>query len=151
MRRRFIRWQPPTDIVSLREAMDRLVEEGFVRTPRRVMEPILGRELDVEMYETDMAVIIRATMPGVKPEDLDISVMGETLTIKGETKRDPDVAKEQYLRQEMHYGEMSRELKLPGGLEPGEAEARLEHGVLTLTIPKAEGVRPKIIRVKTEA
>jgi HSP20 family protein len=137
--------------VSLREAMDRLVEESFVRTPRRVMEPILGRELNVDMVETDVAVIVKAAMPGVKPEDLDISVMGETLTIKGETKRDPDVAKEQYLRQEMYYGEMSRELKLPAGLEPDKADARFEDGVLTLTIPKAEEVRPKIIRVKTES
>jgi HSP20 family protein len=149
MRRRITRWSPPTDLMSLREAMDRLMEESFVRAPRRLMEPILGRELAVDMYETDQAVVVKTAIPGVRPEDLDISVTGDTLTIKAETKEDAEVKKEQYLRREMHYGEFSRSVTLPGNLESEKAEAHLEDGILTLTISKAEEIRPKIIRVKT--
>ncbi|MFZ5919024.1 MAG: Hsp20 family protein [Chloroflexota bacterium] len=150
MKRRFIRWEPPTDIVSLREAMDRLVEESFIRTPQRIVAPILRPELSLDLYETDQAIIVRAALPGVKSEDLDISITGQTLTIKGETKPDPEIKKEQYLRQEMRYGEFSRSVTLPRSLEPDQAQAGFEDGILTLTIPKAEDVRPKIIRVRTE-
>jgi HSP20 family protein len=130
--------------------MDRLVEESFVRAPRRFMEPILGPALAVDMYETDQAVVVKTPIPGVKPEDLDISVMGNTLTIKGESKEDPEIKREQYLRHEIRYGKLSRSVTLPGGLESDKAEARFEDGILTLTIPKAEELRPKIIRVRTE-
>jgi HSP20 family protein len=148
MRRRITRWSPPTDLMSLREAMERLMEESFIRAPRRLMEPILGPEPPVDIYETDQAVVVKIALPGVKPEDLDISVMGDTLTFKGELK-EPEIKKEQYIRREMHHGEFSRSVTLPGGLESGQAEASTEDGILTLTIPKAEEIQPKVIRVKT--
>jgi len=99
------------------------------------------------MYETDQAIVVRIAVPGIKPEDLDISVMGGTLTIKGETQA-PDIKRERYLRREMRYGEFSRSVTLPGSLEPEKAEANFEDGILTLTIPKAEEIRPQIIQVK---
>jgi len=147
VRRRVIRWRPPTDVTSLREAMDRLVEESFVQAPRRFIAPLLGYELALDMYETDQAIVVRIAVPGIKPEDLDISVMGGTLTIKGETQA-PDIKRERYLRREMRYGEFSRSVTLPGSLEPEKAEANFEDGILTLTIPKAEEIRPQIIQVK---
>jgi HSP20 family protein len=135
--------------VSLRDAMDRLVEQSFVPTPRRLMEPILGRELAVDIYETDQAVVVKTPLPGVKPEDLDITVIGDRLTIKGTTKEDPEVKREQYTQREIRYGEFSRSVTLSGGLESDKAEAQFENGILTLIIPKAEEVRPRVIQVKT--
>jgi HSP20 family protein len=137
-------------MMSLREAMDRLLQESFVRTPRRLMEPILGHELAVDVYETDQEVVVRTAVPGARPEDLDITVMGDTLTIKCQTEEDPEVKNEQYIRREMHCGAFSRSVTLPSGLEPDKAEATFEAGVLTLTIPKAEEIQPKIIPVKTK-
>jgi len=150
MKRSIVRWGPFPEMMSLRQAMDRLLEESFVRTPRRLMEPILGHEMAVDMYETDQAVVVRAAMPGARPEDLDITVMGDTLTIKCQTQEDPDVSEEQYIRREMHCGQFSRSVTLPIGLEPDKAEATFEAGVLTLTIPKAEETRPRIIQVKAK-
>ena len=137
-------------MMSLREAMDRLLEESFVRTPRRLMAPILGPELAVNMYQTDQEVVIKTAMPGARPENLDITIMGDTLTIKCQTEEDPEVGKEQYIQREMHCGQFSRSVTLPTGLEPDKAEATFEAGVLTLTIPKAEEARPRIIQVKAK-
>jgi HSP20 family protein len=148
MRRRILRWGPPPDLPSVREAMDRLVEESFVRAPRRFMEPILGHELPMDIYQTAQAVVVKAPIPGVKPEDLDITIVGDTLTVKGQTRPDVEVGKEQYIRREISYGEISRSVTLPGGLDSDQAEAQFEDGVLTLTIPKAEEVRPKVVQVK---
>jgi HSP20 family protein len=150
MRRRIVPWGPFPEMMSLREAMDRLLQESFVRTPRRLMEPILGHELAVDVYETDQEVVVRTAVPGARPEDLDITVMGDTLTIKCQTEEDPEVKNEQYIRREMHCGAFSRSVTLPSGLEPDKAEATFEAGVLTLTIPKAEEIQPKIIPVKTK-
>jgi HSP20 family protein len=150
MRRRIVPWGPFPEMMSLREAMDRLLQESFVRTPRRLMEPILGHELAVDVYETDQEVVVRTAVPGARPEDLDITVMGDTLTIKCQTEKDPEVKNEQYIRREMHCGAFSRSVTLPSGLEPDKAEATFEAGVLTLTIPKAEEIQPKIIPVKTK-
>ena len=150
MRRRIVPWGPFPEMMSLREAMDRLLQESFVRTPRRLMEPLLGHELAVDMYETDQEVVVRTAVPGVRPEDLDITIVGDTLTIKCKTEEDPEVKTEQYIRREMHCGAFSRSVTLPSGLETDKAEATFEAGVLTLTIPKAEEIQPRIIPVKTK-
>lgn len=148
MRRHIFRWPPPPDLASVRDAMDRLVEESFVRAPRRLMEPILGYEPPVDIYETAQAVVVLAPIPGVKPEDLDITILGDTLTIRGQMQRDPEATREQYIRREINYGEFSRSVTLPHGLETDNAEAQFQNGMLRLTIPKAEKVRPKVIHVQ---
>ena len=89
-------------------------------------------------------------MPGIKPEEVNIDITGDTLTIKGETKAKQEIKKENYLYQERRYGTFSRSVALPGGLKPDRAEATMEDGVLTLTIPKAEELKPKSIKVKAK-
>ncbi len=143
-----IRWQPFGDLVSLRDAMDRLFEESFIR-PRAWMVPFEGG-LAVDVYETEDNVIVEAAMPGVKPEEIEVSLTGDVLTIKGETKAEKEVKEESYIRRERRYGSFCRSVSLPSGLEGDKAEAEFEHGVLKLTIPKAEEVKPKVIEVKTK-
>ncbi len=139
------RWEPFRDLVSLRQAMDRLFDESFVRPLRTwtgVEEPVL------DMYQTADDVVIKASLPGVKPADVDITVSGDTVTIKGETRAEEEIKREDYLYQERRYGAFSRTLRLPGALQTDKAEAVFENGVLRLTIPKAEEARPKSIKVQ---
>jgi HSP20 family protein len=143
-----IRWQPFEDLVSLRDAMDRLFEESFIR-PRSWMMPFEGG-LAVDVYETEDNVVVEASLPGVKPEEIEVNLTGNVLTIKGETKFEKEENGERYIRRERRYGSFCRSVSLPAGLEGGKAEAEFEHGILKLTIPKAEAVKPKVIEVKTK-
>ncbi|MGB5926077.1 MAG: Hsp20/alpha crystallin family protein [Dehalococcoidia bacterium] len=144
------RWQPFSELMSLRQAMDKLFEDSFVRPSRALaaLGEVTVPALDV--YQTPDEVAVKATLPGVKPEDLSIDITGDTLTIRGETKAEEEVKKEDYLYQERWYGSFSRSVVLPGGLKTDKAEATMEDGVLTLTIPKAEEVKPKPIKVKAK-
>lgn len=141
------RWDPFREMITLREAMDRLFEESFVRPP---VAPARGRDiLAVDVQETDANFIVTAAVPGLKPEDLNISIVGDTVTISGEMKDDK---KEQanYIYRERRFGPFNRTLTLPTPLNPDKAEALIENGVLTLTVPKAEAARSQSIKVKTK-
>ncbi len=145
-----VRWEPLSELMSLREAMDRLFEESFVR-PRAALMPFFGAGgLALDMYETEDALVVTADVPGIKAEDLDISITGDVLTIKGETKMEQEVKRENYHRQERRYGAFSRSVALPVSVNADKAEAKFKDGVLTLTIPKAEEARPKVIKVKSK-
>jgi len=136
-------WQPFSELMSLRQAMDKLFEHSFVRPSRGLVAlgEVPAPALDV--YQSPNEVVVKATLPGSKPEDVTIDITGETVTIKGETKAEQEIRKEDYLYQERRYGAFSRSVVLPGGLKTDKAEATMEDGVLTLTIPKAEEVKPK--------
>jgi HSP20 family protein len=106
--------------------------------------------LAVDMYETDEAVIVKSAVPGLESEDLDINITGDTLTIKGESREEEEIEEENYFCRERRYGAFSRSLTIPVSIVPDEAEAEIEDGVLTLTLPKAEEVKPKAIEVKSK-
>ncbi len=144
------RWQPFPELMSLRQAMDRLFEDSFVR-PSRFMIGFgeVGMPA-LDIYQTSNEVVLKAALPGLKPEDVSIDITGDILTIKGESKAEQEIKKEDYLHQEQTYGAFSRSIALPGGLQSDKAEATVEDGVLTLTIPKAEEVKPKAIKVKAK-
>jgi HSP20 family protein len=141
------RWQPSRDIVSLRDMMDRLFEDAFV-TPRGMFAPMQAAELAVDMYETTDQVVVKTALPGVNPNDVEITVTGDTLTIRGESKEETESKEENYLRRERRMGSFSRSVSLPNGLQTEKAEATFENGMLTLKIPKSEQVKPKSIKVK---
>ena len=106
--------------------------------------------MPVDMYETEDSVVVTAAVPGVKPEDIDITVTGDTLTIKGETRAEEEVKEENYIRRECRYGSFCRSLTVPVSIVADKAEAEFENGVLTLTLHKAEEVKPKPIKVKAK-
>ena len=145
-----VRWEPFRDLVSLREAMDRLFEESFISPRSGWLAPAGVEALAVDMYQTDDAVVVKSPLPGVKPEDIDISVTGDVLTIKGETKAEEEVNEENYVYRECSYGSFSRSLSLPVPVVAGKAQAEFEDGVLILTLPKAEEVKPKAIKIKAK-
>jgi len=144
-----IRWEPFREMMSLRNAMDRLFEDSFVR-PSRLWPEVGVGELAVDMYQTASDVVVKAALPGLKPEEVDISITGDTLTIKGEHKEEQEVKQEDYFYKEHRYGNFSRSVAIPVQVKSDKAEATFENGVLTLTLPKAEEIKPKQIKVKAK-
>jgi HSP20 family protein len=129
--------------------MDRMFEERLLRPPL----PFGGWDegaLSLDMYETDDNVVVKTSIPGVKADEIDVSVTGDTLTIKAETKEEEEISRESYLRRERRFGSYCRSVTLPGGLETDKAEADYTDGILSLTFPKAEEVKPKSIKIQTK-
>jgi HSP20 family protein len=92
--------------------------------------------------------VVKTAIPGVSADDIEVSITGATLTVKAETKDEQEIKRENYLRRERRYGSLCRSVTLPGGLQTDKAEADYTNGILTLTFPKAEEVKPKAIKVK---
>lgn len=144
-----VRWEPFRDLMTLREAMDRLFEESFVRPREGLLTPAGVGTLAVDMYETPEEVVVRTALPGIDPEDIDVSVVGDMLTIQGETKSEQEEEGANYIRRERRYGSFSRSLAIPTNVLADKAVADFSKGVLTLRLPKAEEVKPKRIEIKT--
>ena len=144
-----IRWDPIWGSLSLREAMDRLLEERFVRPFGRW--PLLEGEvqsLALDVCETDDSLVVEASLPGFGSDDVDISVVGNTLTIKGEKKQEEEKNEGKYHYLERRRGAFQRVITLPAEMNAEAAEAVFENGELTLTLPKVEEAKPKRIEVK---
>jgi HSP20 family protein len=92
---------------------------------------------------------VKASLPGIKPEDLNVTLEDNVLTVQGEIKEDETIEEETYHLRERRYGSFSRSLRFPVPVNAGQIEAAYENGVLTLSIPKAEEVKPKRIEIKT--
>jgi len=146
-----VRWNPARELLTLRDQMDRLMEDfwgpGFGRRAAVWDGTVAGFPMDV--YQTDKEYVVKATLPGVRGEDLDVSIVGETLTIKATTQEEKDVKDEDWLLKESRYNAFSRTVTLPSEVQADKVDATLENGILTLRIPKAEAVLPKSIKVKS--
>ncbi|MFQ6100640.1 MAG: Hsp20/alpha crystallin family protein [Anaerolineae bacterium] len=144
------RWNPWREVMTLREAMNQLFEDSFVRPARGLDEGPRERlfRLPLDVYTTPEEIVISASLPGLTPDEVDIAIDGDNLTIRGELR--PPLENVEYLRQERSYGVFSRTLTLNVPVEADKAEAVFENGVLTLTLPKAEETKPKVIKVKSK-
>lgn len=141
---------PFGELVSLRSAMDRLFEDSFVGRP---FGGVFGGSFDstnhlpVDVTRTVDALVVEAALPGIKPDDVHITVEDNTLSIRGEFRDERRTGEGENLVSEIRRGSLARTISLPSGLEPDKATATFEHGVLTLRIPKAESVKPRQIRI----
>ena len=135
------------DLLSLRQAMDRLFEESFVNP--RTWQFGDDQLVPMDVYASDDEVVVQAILPGVKPEEVEITMEGTTLTVSGDTTATNDGKEGSMLLQEIRRGRFMRTLSLPAGLEPDKAKATFEDGVLTLRIPKAELLKPRQIKIST--
>jgi HSP20 family protein len=137
--------EPKNEFVSLRDAMDRLLEDSFIR-------PFDGLGTDkpfpVDLTETKDAYVLKASLPGMKPEDIAIEATAEEVTIKAERKEETALKEVDYLRKELRYGKVVRSFALPLAIDPSKVEASFEHGIVTITLPKTEIVKPKLITVR---
>lgn len=133
-----IRWSPFLRMPRLWEEED--WEDAFD----------LGQGLAVDMYETKDDVVIKTDLPGLKPEEVDITVSGDMVTIRGEKKEEEEEKTKTYLRRERRYERYARSVSLPAAVKADKAEAKFEDGALTLTLPKAEEAKPKTIKIKAK-
>ncbi|HET7145107.1 MAG TPA: Hsp20/alpha crystallin family protein, partial [Anaerolineales bacterium] len=141
-----IRWEPAREMMTLREAMDHLFDDAFTR-PLRMGNGHWSAPA-VDMYQTDNEIIVKAAIPGVKTDEVQIHVTGEMLTIKGEVKEKTEVQEKAYHLREQRWGAFERTIALPTDVIADKAKAEFENGILTITLPKAEEVRPKSITIK---
>jgi len=145
-----IRWRPLQDAMTLREAMDRLFEESVVR-PAVALRRGEAAELPVNIWEDEDALHVVSRVPGLSGDDLDLTITGDTLTIRGSFGSDAQREESQNWRwyaNELWYGPFERTIALPTLVQGDKVDATFKNGVLHLTLPKAEEVKPKSIRVK---
>ncbi len=147
------RYEPLREMTNLSRAMDRMFD-------RFMDEPLLnlptqwqrgngrGNPLALDVVEQDDKFLVKASVPGINPEDIEITFTDGVLTIKGETKEDHEVKEENYHLRERRYGSFMRRIALPTNIDADNIDATNENGVLTLTLPKAEEVKPRRIEVK---
>lgn len=143
-----IRWDPFGDR-SFQRSLDRFFDEPFVRAGFGWIAPV-DASLAIDMYETKDDVVVKAALPGLKPEQVQVTITGDMLTIRGESNEENQVKEENYVRKERRFGSFSRCVTLPSGVKADKADATFENGVLTLKIPKSEESKPKTIKVKTK-
>jgi HSP20 family protein len=143
-------WKPFREVSRLRREMDRLFEDFFGPT-RRAFRPLLEEFAPpVDIEETADKVTVKAEVPGIDAKDIDISLTGDLLTIKGEKKSEKEEKGKNFHLVERSYGSFSRALRLPAAVDADKIEATYKAGVLTVTCPKKEVARPKVITVKPE-
>ena len=149
MTKDLMEWRPFREVFRLRREMDHLWEDYF-GSGRRGLQP-LQREFApaVDVKESAEAVVVKAEVPGMDAKDINIAVTGEVLTIKGEKKSEREEKEENYHLVERTYGSFSRSLVLPAAVDLDKIEAKYDQGVLTVTCPKKEEVKPKAIEIKT--
>ena len=141
------RWEPFRDMVNMRKDMDHLIDQFFSLTA--TAQSGWGMPT-VDMYQTDDEIVVKATMPGLDPKDLDIQITGDTLTISGEVKTEEVEEGAKYHLKEHRFQSFSRSLTLPSAVVADKADAEMKNGVLTLKMPKAEESKPKVITVKAK-
>jgi len=107
-------------------------------------------ELSLDVTETDSEVIVTTDVPGVDAKDIEITVTGDVLTIRGEKKEEKEEKKRNYRKMERWYGSFGRSVTLPSSVDQSQIKAKMKNGILTITLPKREEERPKAIKVETE-
>ncbi len=143
------KWDPFREAISLRDAMNSLFQDSFVRPA--TWAGGAGTSLPIDVRETENEFVVQASLPGVKPEDVQITVQGDVLTIRAETKAQEEKKGENWLLRERRSGSYQRSIGLSAPVNADRSSARFDHGVLTLTLPKAEEAKPKQIKVGSDA
>jgi HSP20 family protein len=141
-------FDPFRDIFSLREDMERVFDSMLGRMPQERRELVWAPLMDVE--ETEDSVIIRAELPGLKREDIKISVAGDNLVISGERKREFETKNRSYHRLERAYGRFVRSVTLPADVDADKTNAVYKAGILELTLPKSAKAKTREIEIKHE-
>lgn len=147
------RWDPWGDIVSLREAMNNLLEESFVRPQPGTPGPGMASSLALDVKETPDTFMVTASVPGVPPSDIDITILGDILRIRGQRKEEVEETGQgnRWLLRERRFGAFERTVSLPSVVDSEGASADFKDGVLTITLPKAEVAKPRAIPIKSAA
>jgi len=143
------RWEPAREMMTLREAMDRLFDDAFTR-PVSIRDGWSMATPAIDMYQTDNDVVVKASLPGIKSEEVQINITGEMLTLKGEVKQEEERKDRAWHIREQRFGSFERSVVLPTDVKSDKAQAVFENGILTITLPKADEVRPRTINIKAK-
>src|SRR5271157_2643444 len=147
-----VKWGQLKELEEMRRDMDRLFEEFFPGPRRRrtwgdkaETGPIVP---NIELYNRTNEIVFRADLPGVKKEDIELSITKDSLTLKGEIKKDEEVKAEAYYVSEISYGSFARSVALPVEVDSEKAKAAFSNGILEVVIPKQEKAKPKEIKIQ---
>ena len=141
------RWEPVREMMTLREAMDRLFDDAFTR-PLSLRDS--GSAPAIDMFQTDDEIVVKVALPGFKADEVQINVTRDLLTLRGEMKHEEEKKDRAWHIREHRYGQFERSIPLPTQVIADRAKAEFENGILTITLPKAEEVKPKTITVKAK-
>jgi HSP20 family protein len=146
------RWEPVRELADMRRNMDRMMER-FFEEPFFTSAPLWSQRnnawsLALDVAEDADSYTVKASVPGINPDDIEITLTDNVLTIKGETKAENESKETNWHVRERRYGSFVRSVTLPTPVDAEKVEATNEHGVLTLRLPKSEAVKPKRIAVK---
>lgn len=142
-----IRWEPVREMMTLREAMDRLFDDAFTRP---LSMSAVSAMPAIDLYQTADEIVVKAVLPGLKPDEVQISVTGEVLTLRGEFKQQEEKKEATWHMREQRYGSFERSIMLPTEVQTDKAKADFENGILTVSLPKAEAVKPRTINIKAK-
>jgi HSP20 family protein len=149
-----VKWNPLRELETMRRDMERLFEEFFEPAPRRRWRWLSRAEAEtvspsIDMYDRKDEIVVKAELPGVEKEDIDLTISENSLTIKAESKKDEEVKEEDYYSREIHYGTYTRTLTLPAEVDSSKAKATFKNGILEIVLPKKEEAKPKEIKVES--
>ena len=143
-----IRWEPLRDLVSTHDHFNQLFNETFARAFGDQKEVSLRTWVPpVDICETEDSLVLKAELPGIKPDDVEIRVEDNTLYLKGERKFEKEVKDENFHQVERSYGSFSRSFSLPSSIDSDKVKAEYQNGILILTMPKHEEAKPKTIKI----
>lgn len=145
------RWEPFREMRRMHDMLDQIMDDAYLG--QRGKTETLEGLAPIDLYETDDEVVIKAMMPGMTADDIQISVDRDVLTLRGEVKHEEKTEEGNgrvYHHHELRYQRFSRAIRLPILVNAEKADAQFENGILTLTLPKAEEVKPKQITVKAK-
>lgn len=142
-----IRWEPMREMMTLREAMDRLFDDAFTRPVNMTGGSSVPA---IDLYQTGDAVVVKAALPGFDPDNVQITVTSDVLTLRGEHKHESEQKDATYLVRERRSGSFERSVALPTAVQTDKAKADFENGILTIQLPKSEEVKPKSISIKAK-
>lgn len=148
---RIVRWDPFRDMLAVRTQMDRIMDE-WLKESNGTENSENGQRtmrLPLDVSENENNFVVKASVPGINPEDLEINFNDNMLTIQGETKEERVNENERYHLRERRFGRFVRSMTLPVAVNADAIDAQYDNGVLTLTLPKAEETKPRKINVRS--
>jgi HSP20 family protein len=148
MRGRIVRWDPFRDLVSIRDEMSRLFERPF--TGVEPTGPLASRAWvpSMDVYETEDKIVAELDLPGIDPEDVEVSVEDSRLTVRGSREFSDEVKEKDLHRVERRYGSFTRAITLPGAADTEKVQAKFDRGVLTVEVPKVEEAKRRKIEIE---
>lgn len=147
-----VRWDPVDAFLGLQDDLNTMFRRGWLE-PRREEAALAERAMwapSCDIYETEYAIVVEAELPGVNPDNIDVSIEEGILRIKGERKTEKEIREENYYRVERASGSFMRAVRMPSDIDADNVKANFDNGILEVTVPKVEPEKPRSVDIKVE-